>query len=187
MITTNDLRRGTVIEAEGVLYQVVEFQHVKPGKGPAFVRTKLREIHTGKVLDRTWRAGEKVKDVRLERRVFDLLYRTEDGFVLMDPDSFEQVVLDSSVVGDAEKYLVDNTRLDVLFNGSEPIIVEPPTFVELAIVTTDPGMKGDTASGGSKPATLETGLVIQVPLFVREGDKVRIDSRTDTYIERVKS
>jgi len=151
------------------------------------VRTKLREIHTGKVLDRTWRAGEKVKDVRLERRVFDLLYRTEDGFVLMDPDSFEQVVLDSSVVGDAEKYLVDNTRLDVLFNGSEPIIVEPPTFVELAIVTTDPGMKGDTASGGSKPATLETGLVIQVPLFVREGDKVRIDSRTDTYIERVKS
>jgi elongation factor P len=187
MITTNDLRRGVVIEVDDILYTVVEFQHVKPGKGPAFVRTKLKEVHSGKVIDRTWRAGEKVRDVRIERRPFELLYRTEDGFVIMDPVSFEQIVLDETVVGDAARYLVDNSRIDVLFNGSEPISIEPPTFVDLVIVTTDPGLKGDTASGGSKPATLETGLVVQIPLFVREGEKVRIDTRTETYVERVKS
>jgi elongation factor P len=187
MTTTNDLRRGVVIEVDGVLYTVVEYQHVKPGKGPAFVRTKLKEVQSGKVLDRTWRAGEKVKDVRLERRPFDLLYRTEDGFVIMDPETFEQIVLDETVVGNAANYLVDNSHVEVLFNGSEPISIEPPNFVDLLIVTTDPGLKGDTASGGSKPATLETGLVVQVPLFIREGERIRIDSRTDTYIERVKS
>jgi len=186
MTTSNDLRRGVVIEVDGVLYTVVEFQHVKPGKGPAFVRTRLKEVHTGKVVDRTWRAGEKVKDVRIERRSLELLYRTEDGFIFMDPEDFEQIVLDESVVGEAADYLVDNTRVDVLFNGSEPISVEPPTFVDLLIVSTDPGLKGDTASGGSKPATLETGLVLQVPLFVREGEKVRVDTRTGAYIERVK-
>lgn len=187
MITSNDLRRGVVIEVDGTLYQVLEFQHVKPGKGPAFVRTKLREIPSGKVLDRTWRAGEKVRDVRLERRSFEMLYRSDDGIVVMDPASFEQMTLSSEVVGDALKYLVDNTSLEVLFNGSEPIMVEPPTFVDLLVVRTDPGLKGDTASGGSKPATLETGLVVQVPLFIREGERIRIDTRTDGYIERVKA
>lgn len=187
MITSNDLRRGVVIEVDGVLFEVVEFQHVKPGKGPAFVRSKLKDVYSGKVIDRTWRAGEKVKDVRLERRSFELLYGTEDGLVVMDPVSFEQITLESRVVGGASRYLVENSTLDVLFNGLEPILVEPPNFVELLIVTTDPGLKGDTASGGSKPATLETGLVVQVPLFIREGERIRIDTRTDTYIERVKS
>ncbi len=187
MIYTTDLRKGVVIEVDGSLYLVLEYQHVKPGKGPAFIRTRLRELQSGKVLDRSWRSGEKVKDVRLERRVFEMLYRTEEGLVVMDPESFEQIILDERVVGDTSLYLVDNCRLEVLFNGSEPISIEPPTFVDLLIVETDPGLKGDTASGGSKPATLETGLVVQVPLFLKEGEKIRVDTRTNTYIERVKS
>lgn len=187
MIYTTDLRKGVVIEVDGSLYLVLEYQHVKPGKGPAFIRTRLRELQSGKLLDRSWRSGEKVKDVRLERRVFEMLYRTEEGLVVMDPESFEQIILDERVVGGASRYLVDNCRLEVLFNGSEPISIEPPTFVDLLIVETDPGLKGDTASGGSKPATLETGLVVQVPLFLKEGEKIRVDTRTDTYIERVKS
>ena len=187
MIYTTDLRKGVVIEVDGSLFLVLEYQHVKPGKGPAFIRTRLRELQSGKVLDRSWRSGEKVKDVRLERREFEMLYRTEEGLVVMDPESVEQIILDDRVVGDASLYLVDNSRLEVLFNGSEPISIEPPTFVELTIVETDPGLKGDTASGGSKPATLETGLVVQVPLFLKEGEKIRVDTRTDTYIERVKS
>ncbi len=187
MISSNDLRRGVVIDIDGVLYNVLEYQHVKPGKGPAFVRTKLREVHSGKIIDRTWRTNEKVRDVRLERRQFEFLYRTEEGFVLMDPLTFEQLVLDDSVIGNAALYLIENSVLDVLFNGSEPISVEPQTFVDLVIVSTDPGLKGDTASGGSKPATLETGLTVQVPLFLREGEKIRVDTRTDTYIERVKT
>lgn len=187
MIWTTDLRKGVVIEVDGVLFLVLEYQHVKPGKGPAFIRTRLRELQSGKVLDRSWRSGEKVKDVRLERRAFEMLYRTEEGLVVMDPDTFEQIILDDRVVGDTALYLVDNCRLEVLFNGSEPISIEPPTFVDLLIVETDPGLKGDTASGGSKPATLETGLVVQVPLFLKEGERIRVDTRTDTYIERVKS
>lgn len=187
MIYTTELRKGVVIEVDGVLLLVLEYQHVKPGKGPAFIRTRLRELQSGKVLDRSWRSGEKVKDVRLERRQFEMLYRTEEGLVVMDPETFEQIILDDRVVGNASLYLVDNCRLEVLFNGSEPISIEPPTFVDLLIVETDPGLKGDTASGGTKPATLETGLVVQVPLFLKEGEKVKVDTRTDTYIERVKS
>ena len=172
MIYTTELRKGVVIEVDGVLLLVLEYQHVKPGKGPAFIRTRLRELQSGKVLDRSWRSGEKVKDVRLERRQFEMLYRTEEGLVVMDPETFEQIILDDRVVGNASLYLVDNCRLEVLFNGSEPISIEPPTFVDLLIIETDPGLKGDTASGGSKPATLETGLVVQVPLFLKEGEKV---------------
>lgn len=186
MIAANDLRRGVVFELDGSLYQVLEFQHVKPGKGPAFVRTRIREIRTGKTVDRSWRSEERVRDVRLERRTYEMLYRSEDGIVVMDPGSYEQLTLEAATVGDAEKYLVENTRMEVLFNGSEPILVEPPNFVDLVVVSTDPGLRGDTASGGSKPATLETGLVVQVPLFIREGEKLKIDTRTDTYIERVK-
>ncbi|MBN1435373.1 elongation factor P [Candidatus Fermentibacterales bacterium] len=185
MITTNDFRKGMIIEMEdGSLWQVLEFQHVKPGKGGAFVRSKLKEILSGKVVDRTWRAGEKVQDVRIERRALEFLYRSDDQFCLMDPVSFEQVFLGLDLVGRAVDYMIENTSVDVLFHGSTPIIVEPPMFVELRVRRTDPGLRGDTASGGSKPAEMETGLVVQVPLFIREGDLIRIDTRTDAYIER---
>lgn len=184
MISSNDFRKGMVIEVNGALFIIIEFQHVNPGKGAAFVRSRLKDVKTGKVVDRTWRAGEKVRDVRLERKVMDFLYRTEDQFVLMDKESFEQIMMDKSMVGDTALYLVENSNVEVLFRGDTPIMVEPPIFVELSVKSTDPGLKGDTATGGSKPATLETGLVIQVPLFIREGEKLKIDTRTNSYIER---
>lgn len=185
MATSNDFRKGMVLDVDGTLFQVIEFLHVKPGKGAAFVRSKLKDVLTGRVLDRTWRAGEKVEEVRLERRVYQLLYHTEDEFVVMDPRSYEQLSLSPSMVGDAAKYLTDNSEVEILFVGETPIMVESPSFVNLTIKETDPGLKGDTASGGSKPAVLETGLVVQVPLFVKEGETIRIDTRSDTYLERV--
>jgi len=187
MATTGDFRKGMVIELNGSYVQVVDFLHVKPGKGAAFVRSRLKDVLTGKVVDRTWRAGEKVTEVRLERRVYEYLYRTDNEFIVMDPRTFEQIGLSVELVGDAARYLVENCDVEVLFHGDTPIIVEPPDFVELTVTETDPGLRGDTASGGSKPATLETGLVVSVPLFIREGEKIRVDTRTDSYIERVKS
>ena len=185
MATSNDLRKGMVLNIDGTLYSVVEFLHVKPGKGAAFVRSKIRDVLTGKVLDKTWRAGERVEEVRLERRVFRLLYHTDDEYVVMDPRSFEQIALDRVRVGDAAKYLTDDCEVEILFVEETPIMIESPSFVNLTIVETDPGPRGDTASGGTKPAVLETGLVVQVPLFVKEGETIRVDTRTDTYIERV--
>lgn len=185
MATSNDLRKGMVLDIDGTLFSVVEFLHVKPGKGAAFVRSKIRDVLTGRVLDKTWRAGERVEEVRLERRVYQLLYHSDDEHVVMDPRSFEQISLTRALVGDAAKYLTDNCEVELLFVGETPIVVESPSFVNLAIVETDPGLRGDTASGGTKPAVLETGLVVQVPLFVKEGETIRVDTRTDTYLERV--
>ncbi len=185
MATSNDLRKGMVLDVDGTLFQVVEFLHVKPGKGAAFVRSKLKDVLSGRVLDKTWRAGERVEEVRLERRVYQLLYHSDGEYMVMDPRSYEQISLPISLVGDAAKYLADNSEVEILFVGDTPIMVESPSFVNLAITETDPGLRGDTASGGTKPAVLETGLVVQVPLFVKEGETIRIDTRNDTYLERV--
>jgi elongation factor P len=176
-----------VLDIDGVLCQIVEFQHVKPGKGPAFVRSKFKEILSGKVLDRTWRAGEKVTEVRVEHRIWELLYKTDLAFVAMNPETYEQIHLDHDLVGDASMYLVENCQVKIAFVDEKPIMVEPPDTVELEVVTTDPGLKGDTASGGSKPAVLQTGLKVQVPLFIQEKDIIRIDTRNDSYLERVSS
>ncbi len=185
MPTTNDFRRGMVIAVGGVLCQIVEFQHVNPGKGAAFVRSRMKEILSGKVLDRTWRAGEKVTEVRVEHRVWELLYMTDLEFVLMNPDTYDQIHIDLDLVGDASKYLVENSAVKIAFVDDKPILVAPPDTVELEVVETDPGLRGDTASGGTKPAVLETGLKVQVPLFIQEKDIVKIDTRNDSYMERV--
>jgi elongation factor P len=185
--TSNDFRRGMVIDVDGVLCQIVEFQHVKPGKGAAFVRSKLKELLSGKVLDKTWRAGEKVTEVRVEHRIWELLYKTDLAYVVMNPDTYEQIHLDYDMVGDAADYLVENSEIKIAFVDERPIMVEPPDTVELKVVKTDPGLRGDTASGGSKPAVLETGLKVQVPLFIQENDTIKVDTRNDSYLERVSS
>ena len=187
MPTSNDFRRGMVIDVEGVLCQIVEFQHVKPGKGAAFVRSRLKELLSGKVIDKTWRAGEKVTEVRVEHRTWELLYKTDHAFVVMNPDTFEQIHLDNDLVGDAANYLIENCQIKIAFVDDRPIMVEPPDTIELRVVETDPGLKGDTASGGSKPAVLETGLKVQVPLFIQENDVIKVDTRNDSYLERVSS
>ncbi|MBI2874170.1 MAG: elongation factor P [Firmicutes bacterium] len=184
MISTNDLRTGVVIVLEGELYSVVEFQHVKRGRGGAFVRARLKNIKTGQVHERTMNAGENVPKAHLDRREVQFLYRSGDENVFMDMETYEQIPLHTDQLADATKYLKENMNLHFVFFQDKIVGVEPPFTVELEITKTDPGIRGDTATGGSKPATLETGLVIQVPLFVNEGDVVRVDTRTGHYLER---
>jgi elongation factor P len=185
MATSNDFYNGMVIRRDGRLYSIVEFLHVKPGKGGAFVRSKLKEVKSGKVLDVTWRAGEKVDDVRLERRKSQFLYR-DDQFHFMKLDDYEQLSLTAEAIGEEKaQFLKDGLEVEMLFDGDTPVIIELPNFVELTVVKTDPGIKGDTVAGGSKPATLETGAVVQVPLFIDEGETLRIDTRTGQYVSRV--
>ena len=185
MATSNDFHNGMVIRRDGKLLQVVEFLHVKPGKGGAFVRSKLKDVKSGRVLEVTWRAGEKVDDVRLERSKVQFLYR-DDFLHFMKLDDYEQISLAVDVVGeDKARFLKEGLEIEMLFDGPEPVVVELPNFVELEITQTDPGVKGDTVSGGSKPATLETGAVVQVPLFLEEGEVVKVDSRTGSYVSRV--
>ena len=186
MISTSDFRNGLVINFEGDLYSISEFQHVKPGKGGAFVRTKLKNIKTGRVIDNTFRAGEKVEDVRIDRKQLQYLYDNGDQMVFMDTNSYDQIEISKEVVGDAAKFMTENLEVDVLFNGTEALGVELPIFVELQITETDPGVRGDTAQGGSKPATLESGAVVNVPLFVEQGEKIKVDTRSGEYVERVK-
>lgn len=186
MATSNDFRRGMVLDIDGKYYLITEFQHVNPGKGAAFVRSKMKDVISGKVIEKTWRAGERVTEIRLEKRVYQLLYHSDDSYTVMDPATYDQVDLSQDLVGTAANYLTDNCQVDVMFVGDKVIMVEAPNFVELEITKSDPGLKGDTATGGSKPATLETGVVVQVPLFVKEGEKIRIDTRTGQYMERVK-
>lgn len=185
MISTNDLRTGVKIEVDGELFAVIEFQHVKPGKGAAFVRTKLRNLRSGGVVERTFRAGEKLPQVRVERREMQYLYSDGDNYVFMDTSSFEQLTLSRETLGDANKYLKDDMMVYVLLHEGETMGVELPNFVDLKVVKADPGLRGDTATGGTKPVTLETGAVVQVPLFIEEGEVLRIDTRTGQYIERV--
>ena len=185
MATSNDFYNGMVIRRDGKLYSIVEFLHVKPGKGGAFVRSKLKEVKSGKVLDVTWRAGEKVDDVRLERRKTQFLYK-DDQFHFMKLDDYEQLFLSAEAIGENKaQFLKDGLEVEMLFDGDTPVLVELPNFVELVVSTTDPGVKGDTVSGGSKPATLETGAVVQVPLFIEEGETLKIDTRTGEYVSRV--
>uniref|UniRef100_A0A7C5EU87 Elongation factor P n=1 Tax=Desulfobacca acetoxidans TaxID=60893 RepID=A0A7C5EU87_9BACT len=186
MYSTADFRKGLKIEFEGAPYVIVDFLHVKPGKGGAFVRTKIKNLVTGRVLDQTFRSGERVKRPDLMEREMQYLYREGDDFYLMDNETFEQIVLTAEQMGEAALFLTDNLNVKVLFFNKNPVAVELPTFVELTVTQTEPGVRGDTASGGSKPATLESGAVIQVPLFINEGDRVKVDTRTGTYIERVK-
>jgi elongation factor P len=185
MATSNDFYNGMVLRRDGKLYTIVEFLHVKPGKGGAFVRSKLKEVRSGRVLEVTWRAGEKVDDVRLERQKAQFLY-ADDAYHFMKLDNFEQLALERDLIGaDKAALLKDGLEVEMLLDGTEPVIVELPNFVELKVATTDPGVKGDTVSGGSKPATLETGATVQVPLFIEEGDTVRIDTRSCQYVSRV--
>lgn len=185
MITTNQLKNGMTIEYEGVLYTVLEFQHVKPGKGQAFVRTRLRNVKTGAVIDKTFRAGEKIEQARVERREMQYLYKDGKDYYFMDNLTFDQFSLNEDFVGDAAKYLVENMNAYIDMYEGKPLGVEAPTFVELKVTHTEPGLKGDTATAGTKPATVETDFTLQVPLFIEIGDKVKIDTRTGAYITRV--
>jgi elongation factor P len=186
MYSTAEFKKGLRIEVDGTPYIIVDFQHVKPGKGGAFVRTKLKNLLSGRVVDQTFRSGEKVEKPDLMEREMQYLYREGDRYCMMDNETFEQIMLSTEQVGEARLYLIENLNVEVLFYNKEPIAVELPTFVELAIAQTEPGVRGDTASGGSKPAVLESGATLQVPLFINEGDRVKVDTRTGTYIERVK-
>ena len=183
-IPTNQFSNGITLRINGELYDLVFFEFVKPGKGGAFVRTKLKHMKAGKVIDNTFRAGEKVVLVDFEDKHMQFLYR-DDRYHFMDTESYEQVSLSADEVGDARDYLKENTEVDVLYIDGSPVTVELPNFVELAIAKTDPGVRGDTAQGGNKPATLETGAMVQVPLFLNEGDVVKVDTRTGEYLGRM--
>ncbi|MFM7321934.1 MAG: elongation factor P [Armatimonadota bacterium] len=183
---TSDFRNGLSILHNNDIYTIIEFQHVKPGKGGAFVRSKMRNLRTGATIDKTWNAGEKVEQARLERKTMQFLYRQEDDFNLMDMETFEQVAVPLSLFAEREKYLKENTDVQVVTYKDDIVQVSVPDFMELEVAETEPGVRGDTASGGSKPATLETGAVIRVPFFVNIGDRVKVDTRSDTYLERVK-
>jgi len=184
-ISTNNLKNGMCVMHDGKMWIVVEFQHVKPGKGGAFVRTKLKELKTGRVVDVTFRAGEKLEDVRVETKCMQYLYSDGASFHFMDQDTYEQVELGNDFIGDGARWLKENDEVQIMIAGGEMIGVEPPMFVELTVTETDPGFKGDTVQGGTKPATLETGAVVQVPMFVEPGDTLKIDTRDGRYITRV--
>ncbi|TYO95643.1 elongation factor P [Desulfallas thermosapovorans] len=184
MVSTNDFRTGLTIELEGDVYQVVEFQHVKPGKGAAFVRSKLKNLRTGAVVDKTFNAGEKMPRARIDRREAQYLYNDGSDYHFMDMESFDQFSLNNDQLGDAIKFLKENMTITVMMFQGRTIGVDLPNVVELEVVETAPGIKGDTASGGSKPATLETGYVVQVPFFINTGDILQIDTRTGHYIKR---
>jgi elongation factor P len=185
MATSNDLRNGMVLLIDGQLWSVIEFQHVKPGKGPAFVRTKLRSVTTGKVVDKTFNAGVKVETANVDRRDMQYLYNDGSGFVFMDLTSYDQITLDENVVGDAKNFLLENQNAVVALHEGNPLYVELPASVILEITYTEPGLQGDRSTGGTKPATLETGYQIQVPLFVENNTKVKVDTRTGDYLGRV--
>jgi elongation factor P len=186
MYSTPDFRKGLKIELNGEPFTIVDFLHVKPGKGGAFVRTTLKSLISGNVIDRTFRSGEKIDKPNLEEKQMQFLYESEGEFHFMESETFEQLFLTENQLGDARNYLQENISVSVLFHNGKPIGVEVPIFVELTVTQTEPGVRGDTASGGSKPATLETGMTVQVPLFINEGDVLKIDTRVGKYIERVK-
>jgi len=185
MISTNDFRNGLTIEIDGEIFTVIEFQHVKQGRGSAFVRTKLKNIQTGNVFEKTFRAGEKVARAHLDRKQMQYLYQTGELYYFMDTETYEQIPVSEELVGDNKKFLKENMEVAVLFHNNNPIGIELPNFVELKVVQTEPGFKGDTATGGTKPAVVETGAKLQVPLFIEIGDTIKIDTRTGEYISRV--
>ena len=185
MATTNDLKNGMVLKIEGQLWTVLEFQHVKPGKGPAFVRTKMKNVLSGKIIDKTFNAGTKVETSNVDKRTMQYLYKDGDDFVFMDGKTFDQITVAAAVVGDAEKYMLENQEAVVATHEGTPLFVELPASVELLITYTEPGLQGDRSTGGTKPATLETGAEIAVPLFLETGTKVKVDTRDGSYLGRV--
>ena len=187
MANTSDFKNGLIINHKNNLWKIVEFLHVKPGKGSAFVRSKLKNIRTGQVVEETFRAGEKIETVRVEARNYNYLYSENTNYIFMDQETYEQVSLTEAQVEDVLDFLLENTITTIAFNGDEPIEVRIPQHMNMTIKDTDPGEKGNTAQGGSKPAQLETDLTIQVPLFIQIGDVIRIDTKEKRYIERVKS
>jgi elongation factor P len=184
MYSTTEFRNGLKIEFGGEPYVIVYFQHVKPGKGGAFVRTKLKNLKTGAVLENTFRSGEKVNKPDLDERGMQFMYMLENAYHFMDTKTYEQIYLDQEHMGDAANYMIENLPVKILFYRGEPIGIDLPIFIDLEIVETEPGLKGDTVSGATKPATLESGAVVQVPLFLDVGDRIKVDTRTGTYIER---
>jgi elongation factor P len=185
-ISTNQFKNGTHIEIDGKIWKIIEFQHVKPGKGGAFVRTKLRRIEDGSVIDKTFRAGEKFRPVRTESKKMQYLYDSGDAAVFMDSQDYDQIEISREQLGDSMQWVLPNAEVDVLFVDEQPSDVQVPSAIEMKVTQTDPGLKGDTASGGgNKPATLESGVVVQVPLFIEEGESVRVDTRNGEYISRV--
>lgn len=186
MVSVNDFKRGMAIKLEGDIYSVIEFLHVKPGKGGAFVRTKLKSLTRGTVIDKTFRGGEKVEDIRIERRKMQYLYDEGDSFVFMDTETYDQKSIDKDFVDDIMDYIKEGDEVEISIYNDNPISVEPPTFVELKVTYAEPGVKGDTATNVTKPVTVETGAKINVPLFVNEGDIIKIDTRKGEYVERIK-
>ena len=184
-ISTADFRNGLSIETGGEIFTIIEFQHVKPGKGGAFVRTRLRNIRTGAVIDKTFRAGERMEQAVIRRRPMQFLYRAGEEYTFMDVKTFDQVTLESDMIGSGASYLKPNAEVSIIMYDEEMLGVEVAQTVELIVAKTDPGLRGDTATGGSKPATLETGAVVSVPLFINEGDVIRVDTRTGDYVQRV--
>jgi len=187
MATTNDLKNGMVLNIDGQLWSVVEFQHVKPGKGPAFVRTKLRNVESGKNVDKTFNAGTKVETATVDRRTMQYLYNDGTSFVFMDVQSYDQIEVAPEIVGDAANFMLENQEAIVATNEGRVLFIELPASVELEVTYTEPGVVGDSATGRTKPATLETGHEIQVPLFVNQGEKVKVDTRDSSYLGRVKA
>jgi elongation factor P len=179
--TTNDLKNGMTLDIEGQLWTVVEFQHVKPGKGPAFVRTKLKQVMTGKVVDKTFNAGVKVEIAILEKREMNFLYKEGDDFVFMDNENFDQMTISAATVGEAANYMLENTVAIVAIHENNPLYIELPASVELSVTYTEPGLQGDRSSGGTKPATVETGIEVQVPLFIKQDEKILVDTRDGSY------
>ena len=186
MASTSDFKNGLILKHKNNLWKIVEFLHVKPGKGSAFVRSKLKNIKTGQVVEETFRAGEKIETVRVEARDFEFLYKDSDNYIFMDTETFEQTSLTEEYLIDIVDFLIENTKTTIAFNGNEPIEVRIPKHMNLKVSDTDPGEKGNTAQGGSKPAKLESGVTLQVPLFIQIGDVVRVDTKDKKYIERVK-
>lgn len=185
MVTTADFRTGLIVKMDGELYSIIEFQHVKMGRGSAFTRTKLKSLQSGRVLERTFRGSDKLEDVRVERRNMQYLYREGDNLVLMDNETYEQLAFDHKIMTPGTDFLKEGEQVSVLMNGDNPVAAEMPFFVVLRIIDTDPGFKGDTVSGATKPATVETGGKVQVPLFVETGEYIKIDTRSSAYLERV--
>ena len=185
MATTNDIKNGSTLRLDGVLWNVLEFQHVKPGKGGAFVRTKLKNVVTGKIVDKTFNAGTKIEFANVDRSEMEYLYNDGESFIFMDINTYDQIPVPDSVVGDDKSYLLENTRATVATYEGNPLYIEMPPAVELEIVQTDPGVQGDRSTGGTKPATVQTGATIQVPLFVTTGERVKVDTRTGDYLGRV--
>jgi elongation factor P len=187
MATTNDLKNGMVLNLDGQLWSIVEFQHVKPGKGPAFVRTKLKNVESNKTVDKTFNAGTKVETATVDRRTMQYLYNDGTSYVFMDVQSYDQLEISPETVGNAKNFLLENQDVIVATNDGRVLFIELPASVELEITFTEPGLAGDSATGRTKPATLETGHEIQVPLFINQGEKVKVDTRDSSYLGRVKS